>query len=58
MASLVLNPFQSVFRSVITSKGSMKLTEDEAEELIASVDADGDNHIAYDEFIQLFTKKD
>ncbi len=43
------------FRAVVTSYGKMKLTDEEANEMIRSADVDGDGQINYEEFVSLFT---
>ncbi len=35
----------------------MKLSEKDAEDLLSSADADGDNLVDYEEFVRLFTDK-
>jgi len=44
-------------RRVLVECGRMKLTEEEADEFIGLVDADGDGMLDYSEFVQLFTEK-
>lgn len=44
-------------RNIVTSYGRMRLSDADADELIKSVDADGDEMIDYEEFITLFTGK-
>ena len=47
----------SIFRNILTSYGKMKLSEEDAEELLTVVDADGDDLLDYEEFVRLFTDK-
>ena len=41
----------------MTSYGSMRLSEDEAEELIKRADLNQDGQVSYDEFMRLFLGK-
>lgn len=40
---------------MLTNTGQMKLTEAEVDEMIASVDSDGDGMINFHELVKLFT---
>ena len=42
---------------MVTSYGSMRLSEDEAEELIKRADLNQDGQVSYDEFMRLFLGK-
>lgn len=44
-----------VFRAAVTSYGKMRLSEQEADDMIKSADVDGDGQINFDEFVSLFT---
>ena len=39
----------------MTSYGKMKLTEDDADEMLNAADFDGDGQINYEEFVNMFT---
>ena len=45
----------SELQRVLTQLGDMKLSSEEAKELIEMVDVDDDNRINYSEFVTLFT---
>ena len=45
----------SELKRVLTQLGDMKLSSEEAKELIEMVDVDDDNRINYSEFVTLFT---
>ena len=42
-------------RNVMTSYGKMKLTEEDADEMLDAADFDGDGQINYEEFVKMFT---
>ena len=39
----------------MTSYGKMKLTEEDADEMLEACDFDGDGQINYEEFVKMFT---
>ncbi len=41
----------------MTSYGKMKLTEEDADEMLSSTDVDGDGYVDYEEFVKMFTDK-
>ena len=46
---------QRPHRNVMTSYGKMKLTEEDADEMLEACDFDGDGQINYEEFVKMFT---
>ena len=50
-------PLIYLFRTVVTSYGSMKLSAEDADEMLSSADFDGDGLIDYEEFVKMFTEE-
>ena len=44
-------------RNIVTSYGQMKLTDEDADEMLEFADFDGDGQINYEEFVKLFTER-
>ena len=42
----------------LTRSGKMRLTDEQAEEMIAAVDVDQDGMLSYDELVRLFTGRE
>ena len=55
LASALIMPSLRPHRNVMTSYGKMKLTEEDADEMLEACDFDGDGQINYEEFVKMFT---
>ncbi len=42
-------------KNVVTSYGKMKMTDEDAEDMLRAADFDGDGLINYEEFVKMFT---